>query len=154
MPGIADHVADLRDAFPQRAVTRETLTIYVRELSDLDPAALGDAVRLLIRTSEFFPTIHAIRETVAEAALDLPSEAAALAEVNALGAGRPGRLTPLVREALDAVGGPWAVRTASEPGVIRGQFLRIYRDLRHARVAEYVARDALPPAAPVRELTG
>lgn len=161
MPGqlVADLVADLAAAFPQRAISRETLSIYARELGDLNPADLAIAVRLLIRTSEFFPTIHAIRDAVAESDLGLPGEAEALAQVNARAAyrettGDPPAVHPLVREAVTLLGGWHAIRATDEPGVMRGQLLRLYRELRHARVAEYVSNGGgLAPAAPVRELT-
>jgi hypothetical protein len=148
VPGIAD-IADLAAAFPQRSIPAATIDLYARELADLDPVALSDAVRLLIRTSEFFPTIRAIREAVAEAALGLPNEAEALNQIHE----RSG-VHPLVREAVNVVGGWHAVRTTDQPGVLRGQFLRVYRELRHARVGAYIAGDAaaLPPVAPMREL--
>lgn len=158
MTGIADHIADLAAAFPQRTITRETLSIYARELGDLDPVALGDAVRRLIRTSEFFPTIHAIRDAVAEDQLGLPGEAEALRQVNARAAfreptGPAPTVHPLVREAVNLLGGWHAIRATDEPGVMRGQLLRLYRELRHARVAEHVvSSDALVGAPNVREL--
>jgi hypothetical protein len=142
-------VADLADAFPQREISRETVSIYVKHLQDIGPAEMEAAVQRLIRTSSRFPTIRELREAVAEASLALPTEVEALALVN----GGVRGLHPLVREALEAVGGYHAWRVTDEPGVMRGQFSRIYREMRAARLNEFVVGDALPPAPPVRELT-
>jgi hypothetical protein len=147
---LASALADLARAFPQREVTAGTLGIYLQNLSDLPVAAVVDACTVLIRTSEFFPTVHAIRETVAESLLGLPSEAEALALVNSKHASR----CPLVREALEAVGGYHAWAASREPTMLRGQLLRIYRDLRAARINEAIAGTlALDPAPARRELS-
>jgi hypothetical protein len=145
---VAVALADLARAFPQRAIELETLRVYRRNLDDLPVGAVVDACTVLTLTSEFFPTIHAIRTTVAETSLGLPNEAEALALVE----GRAS-LPPLVREALNMVGGYHAWRVTDQPGVMRGQFLRVYRELRDVRIREAVVGEALPPAPPVRELT-
>jgi hypothetical protein len=147
---VSDLVAELAAAFPQRPVPRQTLAVYVRHLEDIDLDSLEVAVRGLIRTSEFFPTVHAIRTAVAEAALGLPTEGEALAAVTTRGVVG---LHPLVREALDMVGGYHAWRITDNPGVMRGQFTRIYREMREERLREFVVGEALPPGPPVRELT-
>lgn len=163
----AEVLSDLTRAFPQfilkldEVSRRETIRVYVRELSDIDPAALEQAARALIRTSEFFPTVRAIRETVAEQTLALPGEAAALEQVYARIAwhrddeadreGDPPHVHPLVRHALDLVGGYSAFRTADDPGVVRGQFLRLFREARAAAVRDAQTGDlAALPAAPER----
>lgn len=144
-------LADLARAFPQRKIERETLVVYMNNLADLPPEAVVDACIVLTRVSEFFPSIHAIRNTVAESLLALPSETEALAQVNPHAVLRT---HPLVREALEMVGGRHAFRVSDEPTVIRGQFLRHYRELRAARIQEAIIGDvALGPGTPLRELT-
>jgi hypothetical protein len=152
-------------AFPRQAVLDGTLRVYLRELADVPAAALDEAVRSLIRTSEFFPTVRAIREAVAERSLQIPHEAAALEQVHARIAwgredeaarvGDPPPIHPLVRDALDHVGGFAAFRGASEPGVLRGQFLRLYRELRADAVRNAQLGDlaALAPGEQQRTLS-
>lgn len=130
-------VGEMADAFPRSGTTAETWLVYARELSDLPIDALERAGRALIRTSEFFPTIRALREAVAEATLGLPSEADALTQIEQRMAWtrttrteEPPALHPLVREALTHVGGWHALRSAEKPEVVRGQFLRLYREIR------------------------
>lgn len=138
-------LADLARAFPRQPVTADTLRVYLRELDDIPADALEVAVRALIRTSEFFPTVRAIRETVTEATLALPGEAEALGQVAArvawLSSGLTAETTapPLhekVKEALNLVGGASAFRASSDQGVVRGQFARYYRELRATAVRE------------------
>lgn len=132
-------VANLMDAFPLQKVTTKNFEAYVRDLSDLPTETLGEAVKQLIRTSEFFPTIRAIRETAAEITLDLPSEDQALSQVqqriswasrDETSRGDPPPIHPEVRAALEHVGGFFAFRSTPEPSIVRGQFLRIYRETR------------------------
>jgi hypothetical protein len=155
-------IADLARAFPRQPVTAETLRIYLRELADIPPAALETACRELMRASEFFPTIRAIREAAAEHLLALPGEAGALAQIEARMAwgradederGEAPGVHPLVREAVDHVGGFHAFRATDEPAVVRGQFLRLFRDLRGRAVRDaQIGQLELPGRAPVREL--
>jgi hypothetical protein len=139
-------LARLKAAFPRQPVPAETFALYLRELGDVPPEVLDRAVSRLIRTqtNDRWPTVGALREACAEEVLALPSESAALRQVNALArwrardplerAGSAPDVHPLVREALTLVGGTLAFRTADEPGVIRGQFGRLYRDLRAEHV--------------------
>lgn len=157
-------LADLARAFPRQTFDAGTLRVYLRELEDVPAEALDVATRQLIRTSEFFPTVRAIRERVAENALDLPGEAAALAQVYARVAwardddqereGDPPPIDPLVRQALDQVGGFSAFKTADEPGVVRGQFLRLYRETRAAAVVDVQIGTLELAAGPVRKALG
>lgn len=151
-------VADLAQALPRPPVTAAQLRIYERELADLPADVLVPAIRILMRTSEFFPTIKAIRETCAELTLGLPSEAEALTQIEARvrwaqrGADPPPpEVHPTVKEALDHVGGFHAFKTTDNPGVMRGQFLRLYRDLRAGAVLEHQVGAIELPAGPQRK---
>lgn len=146
-------LADLAEAFPRQAkdVTRATLQLYKRELEDLPHEALAHAVKALIRTSEWFPTVSAIRQAASERLLDLPSDAAALAQIEARldwGRQRTGAdeetpstdgapdVHPLVRDALELAGGFYAFRRSDNPAVVRGQFAKLYRELRAGKVRD------------------
>jgi len=62
----------------------------------------------------------------------------------------PPQLPPLVQEALDLVGGPFGLRDAEEPSVVRGQLARAYRNLRARQVRQASVR-GLPPMLPAGE---
>lgn len=152
-------LARLGLAFPHQKVPAETFAFYLRDLGEIPIDSLERAVERLVRTSERFPTIRAIRETCAEQLLELPGEPAALSQVQALiawGRERQGpapAMHPIVKEALDQVGGAVAFRTSDEPGVVRGQFSRIYRDLRSGAIQDAQLAPALEPGPQTRELT-
>lgn len=136
-------LSDLIEAFPRQPVGPGTVRVYLRELGDLPELALTDAVCGLIRTSEWFPTISAIRNATAERMLGLPDEGEALAQVEARIAWARGGgidkdatsvMHPAVVDAVHAVGGFFSFRSAENPGVVRGQFLKLYRERRAAQV--------------------
>jgi hypothetical protein len=106
-----------------------------------------------MRSSEFFPTLRAIREAVAETILELPGEEEALAQIEARVTwgrsddrdGDPPPVHPLVRQALDHVGGFHAWKQTSEPGILRSQFLRLFREVRAASIREVqIGRELAP----------
>lgn len=154
----------LARAFPDsKQASAETQTLYIENLMDVPPALLDRAVAELIRTEEFFPKLATIRRACAELALDLPDEAGALRQIRARmrwaqldettrSPDYP-EVHPIVREALDHVGGFPALRTSEKPGVVLGQFSRIYGELRAAELRRATLGDDLPalpagPAAP------
>lgn len=144
-------LADLRRAFPRQAVEQETFTLYLTELADVPPAVLEVAVGVLIRTEEFFPSIRAIRAAAAEYALALPSPAGALAQVETriswarrMEDEPAPEVHPTVRHALDLIGGYAAFRNAEEGAPVRGQFLRLYRELRDDAVHEAIRGERRP----------
>lgn len=160
-------MAELTHAFPDFLArldpqAREaTMRLYLRELADIPAEILAVAVRDVIRTSDHFPRVKAIREAAALRTLALPTESEALAQVAARIAwgrqpeqdrGAPPVLHPLVGEALDHVGGYHAFRVADEPGVVRGQFLRLYKDLRSGALRDANVGPALPPPEPPRAI--
>lgn len=154
-----DLIVDLSEAFPRNPMRRETFRLYLRHLVDVPLEILEPVVDELICTSEFFPTIRAIREASAERSLMLPSEAAALEQIEARiawarigGEGDPPVLDPLVRKALDHVGGWHAFKANDEPTVVRGQFLRLFRELRAARIREEQVKVTLGAARPLAAL--
>lgn len=139
MPDSRELLARLADAFPRNQLGAGTLRVYLEELADVPPDVLAQAARALIRTSEFFPTVRAIREACAEHALALPTEADALTQIEArmrwarepeADRGPAPVVHPLVREVLGHVGGFHAFRATEEQTVIRGQFLKLFRTSR------------------------
>lgn len=140
----AQILADLKRAFPRQVLDAETFGVYLRELNDVPPQLLEVVVQELIRTSEWFPTVRAIREKAAERTLALPGEAEALAQIEARlrhtrenGTAEDAPLVhPLVREAVNHVGGYSSFRSSDDPGVVRGQFGRLYREMRTRAIVE------------------
>lgn len=63
-------------AFPHVRVTKETATIYAEMLADLDAEPAMRAVRRLIASSQYFPSIAAIREATTDLVVKLPPTAA------------------------------------------------------------------------------
>lgn len=135
-------IADLAAAFPLDRLPAETVTLYVRMVEDIPVDVLADAILALISTARRFPPVSAIREAAAEVMLALPTEHEALDSVNnRIAWGRSGvegapppPIHPLVQRAVSDVGGFYAIRSAETPSVIRGQFLKLYRDERAAAI--------------------
>lgn len=146
---VLELIGDLMEAFPRQAIRQGTIQVYHRELSDLPEGPLTAAVRSLIRSSQWFPTIHEIREATAERVLGLPDEDEALAQVEArMSWTREGRLDgdrpelhDSVHAAVLAVGGFHAFRSSEKPDVVRGQFLRLYRSHRTRALRQLVVGD-------------
>lgn len=146
-PSRKDLLQELANAYPRQAVPDATVMVYLRALADVPPADLERAVLALIRESRWFPAVSEILERVAELALALPSEPDALAQIESRmrwarlpeheRGDDPGpTVHPLVRETLDRVGGWHTFRNAEDATVIRGQFGRLYRDLRASAIRQ------------------
>lgn len=141
-------------ALPKEQLSPETFGEYAADLADVDDALLEAAVTMLIRgrREPWFPTLGEIRAVCAELRLGLPTEAGALAQVEARiqwgrsGAGKAPAVHPLVADALRQVGGYPAFRGSEEPQATRGRFSRVYRDLRAATVKETAVDLSVRPA--------
>lgn len=132
-------VASLRAAFPNANLPVETVEIYKAALADLDADDVQAAVGALIRSSRYFPTVAEIREKVAERSLGLPGPVGAWEEAVARAENRWERpRTPLVTEALNAIGGIWAVKTSDNVIATRAQFLKFYDELRAGQIGSFV----------------
>ena len=135
-------VSVLKAAYPRQEMGEDTIEVYVSFLSDLNYREADQAVRGVITTSRFFPTIAEIREQVAEAYVELPSVAEAVAMV----ANRY-RLSdaevdanPLPAEVLKAyrtVGGEWAFRTSTNPTTLHAQFRDLYAQMRADKIRSH-----------------
>lgn len=122
--------AALKAAYPRQEVDEATLAIYAESLLDLDYPAAQRTVHGLIRTSRFFPTIAEVRTAWAEHELGVPSAGAAWEQAS----NRWPVTNPVVRRALELVGGSYAIRTSENPVAIRAHFMRVYDDLRREAV--------------------
>jgi hypothetical protein len=130
----APAIAILRAAFPGKDFPDKTVELYGRMLADLDPGAVTRAVERLINGSDFLPTIHAIRQEVAEEELGLPTPEEAW---DIALSGHLRQAPPEVRNACDSVGGRWALLHSDSPSVVRAQFLKSYGERRRNAIAEF-----------------
>ncbi len=142
-------VAVLLAAFPHSDTTAATSSVYEQSLADLDYQTADTAVRRLIATAKFRPTIAEIRE----AALELrqgprrPGGEAwgdVLDAVSRFGSYRTPRFDdPLVSRAVDAFG--WREICGSENQIAdRARFIELYDSYTH------VARRELQLPEPLR----
>jgi len=127
--------AILKATYPRQETNEATAEVYASFLSDLDYHATERAVRKIVATSTFFPTIAEIRREVAEDYADLPSAAEALALVADRYRLSDAELkeNPLpaeVKEAYRLVGGEWAFRTSTNPTTLHAQFRDLYAQIR------------------------
>lgn len=145
----------LRWTFPQSKIEAATLEVYAERLVDIPLPVLEQAVERMMDTGTWFPTLAAIRSAAAEIMTDTPTEDEALAAVEDIISwarlpedqrGPRPALHPVARKALDHVGGFYAFKN-TEPAIIRGQFLRLYRDLRAREILAVQVRD-LPELDP------
>lgn len=139
-PSRKDTLLALRRAYPRQDFATANFVAYQNALEDVPPEILAAAVQHLIRTEKWMPTVAEIRECAAELELVLPDEADALAQIHDRMAWArtqtldpPPVVHPLVATALERVGG-WHSFRDTEATVIRGQFARVYRDLRGAAI--------------------
>lgn len=145
-PPLTDLVGKLASAYPRQKIDRKH---YEAELADVPLEVLAAAVRRLIRApGEWLPSVGDVRAECAGAILGLPSEQEAAAQVEArMRWAREGRhgdrpeVHPLVRAAIDHVGGWHNIRSADRPEVVRGQMLRYFREARDQQVRDQSMQD-------------
>lgn len=132
---IAKVLAVCSAAYPHVVITKETAIVYAESLRDLPFDPVSRAVRKLVTTSEFFPTIAKIRRAVAEADGKLPPDGAtAYGEVISAAASRgaldrPEWSHPAVNEVVEALG--WSrICRDDNPAALRAQFMRVYEPIR------------------------
>jgi hypothetical protein len=139
----------LKAAYPRQPIDTTTLDVYASFLSDLDVSAATLAVKRIVSSSRFFPTVAEIREAVAEHECGLPSVQAAVEQVMgrySLPVSDRPKLAPEVRRAIEAVGGEWAIKHSDNPGVIRAQLRDAYAEIRREALRQVQERPAMPPA--------
>lgn len=138
----ATAVAVLRDAYPRQAFPDASVDLYVRMLSDLDGFTVAEAIKRLVRRSEWLPSISQIRMEVAEVECNLPTPAEAW-ELVTRPVGQAPSLHPIVKASMDSCGGRWNITHSERIETTRAQFLSDYeaRRAHHlTQVATGVAR--------------
>lgn len=150
-PAILDR---LSAAYPRQVLEPATVALYISDLGGIPDRVLSRAADRMIRTSEWFPTIRAIREACAEdvLALPTPTEALQLVEEVLRQERSTQSVAELVRQSVVLVGGYREFRHGPEPRVLRGQFLKHYRELRASAIQNAVLAPALVPAPGPREI--
>lgn len=63
---ITVQIKRLQAAFPQRPIEASTIAVYVDALRDMNPEALRQAVDVVIRSDDWFPTIKRLRTACEE----------------------------------------------------------------------------------------
>lgn len=63
---IRNEMLRLQASFPQRAIEPQTIAVYVDALADMNPDALHQAVELVMRSDDWFPTIKRLRTACEE----------------------------------------------------------------------------------------
>lgn len=134
----------LAAGWPQE-LTREQITVYAEMLADVPPDELLAAVRRLIATNDFRPSVAEVRRTVIVARAGIPTPEQAAEQAEALDAWNrahavpwgaqpepppPPDVHPLVREAWRVAG------DAAIPAV----FARAFREVRDAWIGEAASR--------------
>lgn len=149
-------VTILAGAFPRPEMTEATVRIYVECLLEHDARTVQTAIRRLVVTSRFLPTIAEIREAVtANATPEWPTPGDAWARVMHLvrKIGSYGTLpsaTPfdrMVKRCIEGIGG-WSYLCDETKNIMadRAHFLRVYE--------QNVARERQRDAAQVWPLPG
>lgn len=124
---------------------------YMGLLEDLEGQAVLPAVMRLCKREKFSASVAEIRREVAEMRVALPSPVAAYAmssDSTVLD------LPTEVRDALNLMGGRYALKNTTEPGIFRAQFLKIYEEIREAALLRVIeGREPSPsfaalPASP------
>jgi len=146
---IASLLAICSAAYPHVNVTVETATVYAEMLADLPNEDARRAVRRLLATSQFFPSIAAIREaTLAVSQPAVPTPANAWSEVmlkmKEVGHnGRPEWSHPSVAVAVATLGW-WDLCMSDNQAVSRAHFWKVY----DATVKSAQQAALLPPERP------
>lgn len=143
---VASILAICAAAYPHVAVTKETAIIYADLLADIDLMVAQRAVKRLIATSQYFPTVAAIREQCASIiSPSAPTGATAWAEVTTkireFGHGtQPDWSHPSVASTVNIIG--WRELCMSEnQAVTRAHFWKVHE----AVAREHKQQAVLPP---------
>jgi hypothetical protein len=145
----------LQAAYPRMQFGEESLKVYELALADIEPPLLRTAVLRHISTSKWFPTIAELRQAATAIVLQTDGQLSApeawgmvLREVRLVGHWRTPRLGPVVRRAVEAIGG-WRQLCLSENSTAdRARFIEAYTILRK-REAQRVQQ--LPPVTEAQE---
>lgn len=156
---ITTEVKRLQAAFPQRPIEPSTIAVYVDVLAGIDPAVLRQAVDLVIRSDDWFPTVKrllTICEEHAHAELSAATDRQWLERyINSVGVsydpvtGMVALPTswpnPVMQEAVRLFG--WQRFQSADPTYLPRDWERTWNDAR-ALVTKRVAVEGVGPALP------
>ncbi len=143
----------LESAYPRGEFRAGTAKVYAQMLSDLPYRVAEEAIRRLIATSKWLPTIAEIRQMCAEV-MDPPlsAEDAWIEACNAARAFTPYQAPPelqmalrghvretaemstLTRKAVQVLGGIEAIAYSDQPEFMGREFRRVYERLRESQI--------------------
>lgn len=135
----------LSAAYPHSNLSADTYSIYAEALADVPMGILQLAVVQAATTSEFFPTLHKLHETIAEIIFGgTPTAEEAWEDVVRKLQGNPMKWKdePLIERVVNLVGGWYGLKTSTNAMADRGQFLKMYANLR-----ERERQNAMLPSA-------
>jgi len=132
----------LESAYPRSEFRPGTATIYCEMLKDLPHEVVSEAVRRLIATSKWLPTVAEIRRACMEIIEPLPSAEAAWVEACAAAraftpyqsAQKEPAMSPLTHKAVQVMGGIEAIAYSDQPELIGREFRRVYERLRESEM--------------------
>jgi hypothetical protein len=144
---VKELVAIMVAAFPAARVSRRTIEVYQSELASVDRDLANRAVRRLIRTSRYLPTVSDVLHTVADITDGpLPLALEAWATVCCEAQGRPGPREwsdPVTAECVAAMGWQYLRRSCND-AADRARFCSLYDELAKRRRDDVVAGSELP----------
>lgn len=124
-------------AHPAWKATEATVELWCDLLADLPAAEASKAAKRLVASSDDWPSIARVRRAVAaELGLLPPTLDVAVRQFIDRAKGRTTDLHPLVDETVQALGGWYQIRTASNVGVLVGQFRQLYEPAEARMVAD------------------
>lgn len=128
---VANLLAICAAAYPHVTVTKQTAVVYAEMLADIDLGVAQKALKRLIATSQYFPTVAAIREQCAALTNPFaPSLASAwgevISQIRNVGHGKqPDWSHPSIAVAVSTIG--WREICLSEnQAVLRAHFWKVY----------------------------
>lgn len=141
---LAAAIAALRPAYPRQDFPNDSVAMYARMLGDFDSTEVGEAIKRIVRRSEWLPSIAEIRREVVEARLQLPSAAEAWSMVLNVATVNWLDVPEIVRDSITVFGGRQAILQSEKATWTRAQFLRDYADRRAATVEEAAGASPRP----------
>jgi hypothetical protein len=132
-------IAELRAAYPRSQFPAESIHVYVAYLLDLNYEVTHRAIKEIISSSDFMPSIAQIRTLVFDRELGLPSPDAAWELVSRrwgqsrlVGGDNLIVIPEEVKRALDAAGiDPYRFWTSDDRQWLRKMFLECYAEIRN-----------------------
>jgi len=135
-------IATLTAAYPRNEIQEETGKLYARFLQDLDYIKAQAAIIKIIANNKWFPTVAEIREAAMQVDhpnFPLPADAweEVTRQIRNVGyVGVPVFSHPLIKKAVDGMGG-WISLCQSEDGMVdRAHFLKVFESYRNRHIEE------------------